>query len=431
MRGLYMFALGGACTLLMQSCGGDHVPGDVGRGEQALAYPGPWVIPPGTLALGDTQTVMYEGAGPWTGEEACAGGLEPGSAILGDYLAAIFPQIMHVGGYACRPVNGSTVTMSVHATGRALDLMLPTIGDDAEADNDLGDPVGEFLIENAETLGVQFIIWDRWDWMAARPAGEKGKAYTGAHPHNDHVHVELSAMAAMQTADWFSDVVTPPAIDGCLPLGPDGGVIDELDPCFQAFGAWDYWRSVGDAGYGGSLLWTNAWEHDVPANWARWHIALEAAGEYEVEVFLTSPFSVYPDTRYAVRHAGEETTRHLDQSAAEGWVSLGRYTFGEGDDQWIAVYDNVEGSVEADQHIAVDALRLVRAVTSTSDAGVPLDPPLVDASTGLDGGADEGSSMKRRRHRRGCATSGSPSELGLSALLVALLALRSRRRSTG
>jgi hypothetical protein len=426
---LHVLALGGVGALLaLSACGGDEIPGEVGRGAQALARPGPWVIPEDTLAVGDTQYVEYTDAGPWMGEEACAGGLTPGATILGDYLAGVFPQILRVGGYACRPVNGSAVTMSVHATGRALDLMLPTIGEDAQADNDLGDPIGDFLIENAEALGVQFIIWDRWDWMAERAAGAKGKAYAGAHPHNDHVHVELSVEASMQTADWFSDVVTPPAIEGCLPLGPDGGVIDELDDCFQAFGPWDYWRSVSGEGYGGSLLWTDAWEHDTPSNWARWNLALEVGGEYDVEVFLTAPYAVYAATRYGVRHANEEATLELDQGAAGGWVPLGRFAFAAGDGQWVAVYDDVDGPVAADQHVAVDAVRLVR-VGAPSDGG----PGAGELDGAIDDGWDGGviAPPIRRRPKHGCAAGGAPSELAPAWLALSLLALRARRRARG
>ncbi|MBC7172614.1 MAG: hypothetical protein H5U40_09320, partial [Polyangiaceae bacterium] len=344
---------------LLAGCARDEAPGAIGRGEQALAHPGPWLISDATLSIGDTQYVEYTGAGAWNPDNpACAGGIQPGASILGSYLYDHFPQITLVGGYSCRPVSGSSTTMSVHATGRALDIMLPTINFDA--DNDLGDPIGEWLIENAETIGIQYIIWDEWTWMASRPVGEKDRSYGGANPHYDHLHVELSVEAAMQTDDWFSSHVSLPFIDGCVPLGGEGGVIDELDPCFQAFGPFAYWRSVSDAGYGGTLLWTDAWQTSKPSNWARWNIALEEAGSYEVEVFLTAPWAVHAETRYGVRHAGEELSVVVDQGAAEGWVALGTFDFAAGEDQWVSVYDNVTEAVADDQHIMVDALRLRR-----------------------------------------------------------------------
>src|SRR5512136_2575460 len=95
------------------------------------ASPGPWVIPPETLAIGDTQWVEYTGAGPWIGPEGCSGGLTPGAAIVSDYLLQYFPQVTSVGGYSCRSIVGNESMMSVHGTGRALDAMIPLDAGDA------------------------------------------------------------------------------------------------------------------------------------------------------------------------------------------------------------------------------------------------------------------------------------------------------------
>ena len=153
--------------------------------------------------------------------------------------------------------------MSVHATGRALDLHIPL--HEGDADNDLGDPVGNWLIEHAEEIGIQYIIWDRWTWGAHRRAGEKERAYGGAHPHDDHLHIELSTVAAELGTPWFAGPMEPPEETGCEPLPADGGVIDETDACFRAYGPATYWRREGSAGHDGSLLWTNAYEGDARA----------------------------------------------------------------------------------------------------------------------------------------------------------------------
>ncbi|MEZ4464481.1 MAG: hypothetical protein R3F43_08225 [bacterium] len=66
-------------------------------------------------------------------------------------------------GYACRQIRGSS-GMSVHGTGRALDIFVPLSG--GAADNDLGDPIANWLVEHAE-IGVQ-LIWDRTIWSGSR-----------------------------------------------------------------------------------------------------------------------------------------------------------------------------------------------------------------------------------------------------------------------
>lgn len=207
------------------------VPDDHVRSELSAAVSGPWVIPPATLAAGDGQYISYTGAGPWRGSSSCAGGMTPGAARFAEDLEAAFPQIFHVGGYACRPINGNSSVTSVHATGRALDIHIATIG--GEADNGEGDPIGNWLIENAERIGVQYIIWDRWTWGGHRPSGAKDRYYGGAHPHHDHLHVELSVQAASLGTDWFRAAVcgdnTCSPDETCSSCASDCGVCGPYD----------------------------------------------------------------------------------------------------------------------------------------------------------------------------------------------------------
>lgn len=176
--------------------------------DHAAAVAGAWKIPASTLAIGDSQYVSYDGAGAWNNGANCTGGLTAGGSALRNYLLANFPQISGIGGYACRRNTASTNKMSVHGTGRALDIFIPLDG--GEADNGLGDPVGNWLIENAEEIGIQYIIWDRWTWGAHRPSGSKDRSYGGPHPHHDHLHVEISIEAGNRQTDFFQGPMTPP-----------------------------------------------------------------------------------------------------------------------------------------------------------------------------------------------------------------------------
>ncbi len=146
-----------------------------------------------------------------------------------------------------------------------------------------------------------------------------------------------------------------PYVDPCT-IGPDGKRVDDDAGCVQLFGPGDYWRRE-DAGIGGGLRWTNAFTGDAASNWARWNLSVEEAGRYEVEVATGGRFGVWAETRYRVRHNGTTRTRTIDQSL-DGWQSLGDFQFAAGADQWVAVYDNYEGQIPADQRIAVDAIRV-------------------------------------------------------------------------
>jgi len=421
-----------SATLLLAACAGGE---DVGKVDFALSQPGPWDIPAETLAIGDTQHVSYTGAGPWVGSSGCGGSLLSGTAELRDWLGAAYPQVTHIGGYSCRAINGDGTRMSVHATGRALDIMLPR--DAGEADNDLGDPIGNYLIEHAEEIGIQYIIWDRWTWGAARTAGAKERSYGGAHPHDDHLHIELSPEAAAGETPWFASGRPLPE-STCDALPPTGGTVEETSDCFSAYGPAAYWRSE-PTGHGGSLLWTNAYENDAPSNWARWHLNLDAGGEYAVDVWAEQPFAVHRATRYELRHGDVEHAIEVDLEGAMGWVRLGTFTFAPGGGQHLSVHDNYAGTVGADQRIPADAVRLVRVDATMTEP--PLSPaarvlqvveqeshsydPLPGGDPTLDddpiGGGSRGMSG-------GCSSTGARSPGGWWGLLaMGLIALRRRR----
>ncbi len=368
---------------------------------RSIAHEGPWHIPMDTLAAGDEISLDYVGAGPWIGEEGCAPGMEPGAVALRQYFLDWYPNTNNVWGYDCRPIRGSTSLMSVHATGRALDIMIPLAGDfedDGAADNDRGDPLGNWLIENADDIGIQYIIWDQWDWMAARSAGAKDRSYGGVHPHHDHLHVELTEEAAAMATPFFMRGIEPPAFPDCLPVPKEGRTLDDTDECVQLFGSPEFWRSEEGVGHGGSLRWTNAFESANRANWARFILDFEEAGEYELEVYLEAEFSVYKDTRYAITHADGVSEVIVDQGAAteDGWASLGTFSFDPTLHQDVSVFDNSMVPVAEDQHISLDALRVTGEAAEEAQAGC------------------------------GCRSSGSPGSWW--ACLVGLLAFVRRRR---
>ena len=342
----------------------------LGKVEHALAVSGPWQIPPDVVAAGDAQHVEYTGAGPWIGEAGCGGGQLPGTQALADWLQQQFPQIYAAYGYSCRAIVGNSSRTSVHGTGRALDLMLPLAG--GEADNDLGDPIANYLIEHAEEIGVQYIIWDRWSWRGSRSPGDKSRSYGGSHPHHDHLHVEITPQAADMMTPWFSGDRATPSSNACA-VPPAGAEIDESEPCAKLYGNSQYWRRVSDSGHNGSLVWTNAYQNSTPGNWARWQLNVEQAGRYEVAAFIPPGFGMHRQTRYAVMASGSEHEVMLDQSMGSGWRSLGVFSFAQGEGQHVSVFDNNTSAVPSNQQIVVDAIRV--QPEGTSSLPPPLDPP--------------------------------------------------------
>jgi hypothetical protein len=375
-----------------------------GTVRSALAHPGPWEIPDETLAIGDTQYVDYTGGGDWVGESGCGGNILSGTQVLREYLYVNFPQTHHIGGYSCRPINGNPSKMSVHATGRALDIMLPTIA--GEADNDIGDPIGNWLIENAEVIGIQYIIWDLYTWNASRDVGAKGKNYGGAHPHDDHLHIELSVEMSGKTDNWFEDAVQQPRIPGCDPMPAEGKLIEETDACFLALGPVEFWREETGTGHGGTLIWTNAFETDEPSNWARWNFEASVSDAYRVEVFVEPGLGVHQETRYSVHHADGDTEVVVDQSAQNGWVELGEFELEAGDRSHVEVSDASPDPVAEDQRIVVDALRVTRLGGKPPPA--PQEPPDFEGRPDQEGADPNGSAWIRGEASSSCSYAAPP-----------------------
>jgi MYXO-CTERM domain-containing protein len=317
--------------------------------EPGLAIPGRWEISSETEAIGNAQSVTYTGAPPYNGGANCAPGATAGALTFRDHMISYFPQISGVGIYNCRLIGGSS-SMSIHGMGRALDIHIPLAG--GEADNDLGDPVAQFLIENAEAIGIQAVIWDRSIWKSNR--NPRHYDYGGQHPHHDHLHVELSVGASVEGTSWF-DAPFGPVPCGSIPSAST--ILEDTHECFNVFGPAQYWRQEA-TGQGGSLYWTNAYNGTDASNWAQWRLNFDQPGFYEVEVYIDASFGVFDQTRYEVKASGVTTSVIVNQAASSGWKSLGTYEFSGDGNESVAVFDNYNFTVAADQHIVVDALKV-------------------------------------------------------------------------
>jgi len=183
----------------------------------AMNVAGPWALSPSARSIGDGQYVRYNGSpriadgGRCTSTNAfacscthpaCSRGL-PGTLEFAAFLRRRFPQIRGAGGFdCCRQNTGDTAYLSVHSIGRAIDLSIPVLNGDAN--NTAGDAVANWLVEHAQEIGVQIVIWDRSSWRAERGAGDKLRPYTGPIPHIDHIHTELSLDGANRRTPFFT-----------------------------------------------------------------------------------------------------------------------------------------------------------------------------------------------------------------------------------
>jgi hypothetical protein len=112
--------------------------------------------------------------------------------------------ISNIGGFSDRNIGG-TNKKSDHAFGLALDFM------GAKQD------VADYLVQNAQRMGVDYVIYNRRIWSAER-ADEGWRPYSGASPHTDHVHASFLA----EGADWMPPSESNPSMRGARPSRSTG-----------------------------------------------------------------------------------------------------------------------------------------------------------------------------------------------------------------
>ncbi|HJL20052.1 MAG TPA: peptidoglycan DD-metalloendopeptidase family protein [Sandaracinaceae bacterium LLY-WYZ-13_1] len=223
----------------------------------------------------------------------------------------------------------------------------------------------------------------------------------------------------------------------CEPIPSAGRTVDEAELCFTRGGDPRWWNEAED-GWDGGLVWTHTTDADAVDNHGIWELSFEEAGEYRVEVYTNADFAQAQRAAYAVTHDGMTDRAVLDQSAADGWQTLGTYRFAAGGGQEVRLDDNTGEAYTLRRQIVFDAIRLVRtdapsgpdAGPATPDGGVPVSDG-GDDSVGEAGRSDGGS--ERPELEGGCAVGPGGAAPG-PWLLLGLgwwLARRRRRRGSG
>jgi lysozyme len=191
----------------------------------------------------------------------------------------------------------------------------------------------------------------------------------------------------------------------CQPCGTipaAGGIVDDGDACFSAGGPDQYLRKVTTAGYGGELIWTHATAAASEVSFGQWDLFLEAAGRYRVEVYTDHAYATSKQAAYGVQASGALAMVTIDQSAVDGWQSLGEFDFAQGGGQWVHLADNTGEPATDNAQLVFDAVRLTLV-------DVPMPPP-------------------EEHHGGGCAAGGGG---WLAALVIACGLAKTRRSRRG
>jgi hypothetical protein len=194
-----------------------------------------------------------------------------------------------------------------------------------------------------------------------------------------------SILSEFGEAFWYDDVVLPT----CEVVPATGRIVEESDRCFTRTGTPSYWHEES-AGHGEGLLWTIA-TADAPDNTGTWRLLFDASGEYELEVYTDEGFAESHRATYRVQHATNTESVTIDQSAADGFQSLGIFGFEAGTEAFVTLADNTGEPVGDDLKLVFDALRVTAR-------GGPVDDGGTDDGGVTDGGG--GCAIAHERSRR-------------------------------
>ncbi|MDP9395736.1 MAG: hypothetical protein M3Q27_16385 [Actinomycetota bacterium] len=148
---------------------------------------------------------------PYQSQKTCSPTAKPGTTKLANYLMRTYSGTGSLGIVrACR-VGGT----SEHKEGRAFDWRVNYYDTTqrAKAEAFLKSVLASDRYGNkhalARRMGLMYVIWNKRIWSAYN-ASAGWRAYTGASPHRDHVHISLSWAGANGTTSFFTRKVTAP-----------------------------------------------------------------------------------------------------------------------------------------------------------------------------------------------------------------------------
>ena len=208
----------------------------------------------------------------------------------------------------------------------------------------------------------------------------------------------------------------------CPPCGvvdASGGVVDDASACFVGGGPAASLRAVDGTGWDDDLIWTHTTSDTSEANYGQWNLFLAEAGRYRVEVYTAASYAQSTEAAYEVRHGGAVDAVTIDQTAVDGWQSLGEFEFAAGSaGQAVHLGDNTGEPLADNVQLVFDAVRLTR-----------IDPGDGSGSgSGSGDGSGSGSGDGSGDLTGGCAAGGHGAAPVPLALALGALLLRRRRR---
>lgn len=207
-------------------------------------------------------------------------------------------------------------------------------------------------------------------------------------------NVDMDRFNGDETA--FKAILGPPG--PCGTIDAAGGLIDDGDACYTAGGPSAGIRHVTDSGMDHNLDWTHTTDLASEENFGEWTLNFAEAGNYEVQVYTAASYAQSKQAKYVVTAADGPHDVMIDQTATDGWQTLGTFAFAAGGSQSVHLGDNTGEAAADNVQIVFDAVQLMRddGTGSGSDTGSgsgsgPGNPGNGNATGGCQAGGGAGS----------------------------------------
>ncbi|HEY3803528.1 MAG TPA: murein L,D-transpeptidase catalytic domain family protein [Kofleriaceae bacterium] len=173
--------------------------------------------------------------------------------------------------------------------------------------------------------------------------------------------IELSMVNRITGGTLMYAATSPlnPPVGTCADtIAAAGGVIDNGDSCFSTGGPATGLRSVTTAGYHDNLVWTHTTDDATEQNFAQWSFDFVSAGRYRVDAYTAAAYAQSKQAAYVIHAGSADTTVTLDQTAVDGWQTLGELDFAQGPDQYVQLGDNTGEPGSEMIQLVFDAVRV-------------------------------------------------------------------------
>lgn len=199
-----------------------------------------WIVTPDTIAIGNTKRVENHPTPTFADCDNNVNGarkyrnayqqpIADAAHVLVRHINEVFPGVFTHAEYKGRtpqePINPRR-HLDVHVAGRAIDFMARTVKRNRRGEIvtknatffstphlETVSPVAEYLVQNCDVFGIQYLIWARTDFGPFRDGSSRNpkfQHYT-VNPeqerfdHSNHIHCELNLHAVNKTLPFYAN----------------------------------------------------------------------------------------------------------------------------------------------------------------------------------------------------------------------------------